>query len=78
MLCPSSSDRYTLIDDILDYIKDNHIYELQDIVDYARNNKRETWFPLLCDNSAIVSQYIKSQRHRRFIYVDKSTGEVFE
>lgn len=66
LLRPSSSERYTLIKEMCDFIRDNHIIEFQDIVDYAAEFRFDDWFPLLCDNSAImVGNYIKSQRHRK-------------
>ena len=66
LLRPSSSERYTLIDEMAEYVKQNHITEFQDLFDYARKEKRDSWFPLLCDNSAyVVGLYIKSQRHRQ-------------
>lgn len=65
LLRPSSSERYTIIGEMVNFIKDNDIIEFQDLVDYALRNEFDRWFPLLCDNSAyIVGQYIKSQRHR--------------
>lgn len=73
LLRPSSSERYTIISDMIAYVKDNMVIEFQDLMDYARVNEFDTWFPLLCDNSAyVVNQYIKSQRHR----VNPNTGEV--
>lgn len=66
MLRPSSSERYTLISDMIKFIKENDIIEFQDLMDYAVYNEFDTWFPLLCDNSAfVIGQYIKSQRHRK-------------
>lgn len=78
LLRPSSSERYTLIGDMVRFIKAHHIAEFQDLVDYALDNEFDTWFPLLCDNSAyILGQYIKSQRNRSMSpKVDPSTGEV--
>lgn len=65
LLRPSSSERYTLIRDMIEYVRENDIVEFQDLMDYAMYNEFDTWFPLLCDNSAFVLQsYIKSQRHR--------------
>lgn len=65
LLRPSSSERYTMIKDMCDYVRENHITEFQDLMDYAMSNHFDTWFPALCDNSAyVVGQYIKSQRHR--------------
>lgn len=77
LLRPSSSERYTLLDEMMQFIKENEIVEFQDIVDYARTFKRDEWFPLLCDNSTIViSNYIKSCRHRTRKTIDFTTGEV--
>ena len=65
MLRPSSSERYTLIKEMMTFIKDNGVMEFQDLIDYAMYNRFDDWFPLLCDNSSyVIGQYIKSQRHR--------------
>ena len=62
---PTSSKRYELISEMLDFVKDQQITELQDLLDYARKSRFDDWFTLLCDSSAyIVNQYIKSQRCR--------------
>lgn len=82
MLRPSSSERYTLIKEMIAYVRKNNILEFQDLMDYAADERFDDWFPLLCDNSAyVVGQYIKSQRHRQSsenFYVDPETGEVLE
>lgn len=65
LLKPSSSERYSLIREMLDYIRSAGVTEFQDLMDYAAAEHFDDWFPLLCDNSAyVVGQYIKSQRHR--------------
>lgn len=65
LLKPSSSERYKLIGEMIDFIREQDVIEFLDIVSYARDNRFDDWFPLLCDNSAyIVNQYIKSNRHR--------------
>ena len=65
LLRPSSSERYSLIREMTEYIKREGITEFQDIMDYAAAERFDDWFPLLCDNSAyVVGNYIKSQRHR--------------
>lgn len=75
LLRPSSSERYTIIRDMISYVKSNNISEFQDLMDYAAAERFDDWFPLLCDNSAyIVNQYIKSQRHR--LKIDPDTGEI--
>ena len=79
LLRPSSSERYTLIGEMLSYIRSHNVVEFQDLMDYALANEFDTWFPLLCDNSAfVVGQYIKSQRHRLLPKVDPKTGEVID
>lgn len=76
MLRPSSSERYTIINEMISYVQDSGVVEFQDLMDYARKNEFDRWFPLLCDNSAyVVNQYIKSQRHRH-MRVNPETGEV--
>lgn len=66
MLRPNSSERYTLIREMISFIRDNDIVEFQDIMDYASEFRPDDWFPLLCDNSAfVIDKYVKSQRHRK-------------
>lgn len=83
-LRPSCSARYSLIGDMIKYIKDNKITEYQDLMDYALENERE-WFKLLCDSASyVVDRYIKSQRLRasaprsQLLRVDPDTGEILE
>lgn len=81
LLRPSSSERYTIIRDMISYVKSNGVAEFQDLMDYASSEHFDDWFPLLCDNSAyVVNQYIKSQRHRLQpkLIIDSDTGEVKE
>jgi len=67
LLSPTSSERYSVIRQMCEYVRDSNITEFQDLMDYAMAERYDTWFPLLCDNSAyIVGQYIKSQRHRQY------------
>ncbi|WP_262259664.1 replication protein [Serratia liquefaciens] len=51
--------------EMISFVKENDIDEIQDLIDYAMENRFDDWFPLLCDNSAfIMNNYIKSIRHR--------------
>ena len=79
MLRPSLSDRYMYIDEMMDYIDDCQIVEFNELMRYARKNRRDDWFPLLCDNSAyVINQYIKSCRHSRKPKIDEETGEILD
>lgn len=64
-LAPTASQRYAYVREMIRWCKDNEIYEFQDLMDYAMDDRFEDWFPLLCDNSAyIVSAYLRSARMR--------------
>lgn len=64
-LKPTSSTRYQLIGEMMDFVKENDIREFEDLSYYARLERFDDWFPLLCDNSAyIMGEFIKSRRHR--------------
>lgn len=61
----TSSDRYDLIREMLQYIDDNELKEFKYLMDYAMRERFDDWFPLLCDNYAyVVQQYLKSNRHK--------------
>ena len=65
LLRPSCSERYSLIREMIDFVRSSGITEFQDLVDYASSERFDDWFPLLCDSSSyFIGQYIKSQRHR--------------
>lgn len=65
-LAPTSVQRYELIKEMQDWVHDNGITEMQDLMDEARANRFDDWFPLLCDSCAyVMGAYIKSQRHRQ-------------
>ena len=66
LLTPSSAERYTYIDEMCDFIEDNDITEFRQILNVARKGYKDTWFPILCDNSAyVIGQFIKSRRHSK-------------
>jgi len=65
LLRPSSSERYSLLREMMDYVRSAGVTEFQDLMDYAASDRFDDWFPLLCDSCAyVLGQYIKSQRHR--------------
>lgn len=78
-LKPTSSSRYLLIKEMMDYVRENKIIEMEDLLTYASAERFDDWFPLLCDNSAyIMGAFIKSRRHRseRAPACNTDTGEV--
>lgn len=61
----TSGERYSLIREMIEFVKDNEITEIQDLIDYSMRERFNDWFPLLCDNSAyVIGMYIKSLRYR--------------
>lgn len=83
-LKPTSSSRYQLIKEMMQYVQEQNITEMEDLLVYASTERFDDWFPLLCDNSAyIMGAMIKSRRHRaeqliKVKLVDQETGEVIE
>jgi len=66
LLKPTSSSRYELIKEMMEYIEINDVTEMKELLLYAGSHRFDDWFPLLCDNSAyIIGQFVKSNRHGR-------------
>lgn len=63
---PTRSQRYAIIREMMSWCVDNDIIEFEDLLLAACSDQNvDTWFPLLCDNSAMVmSLFLKSRRHR--------------
>lgn len=82
-LKPTSSTRYQLIREMMEYVEANNIAEMKDLLYYAMRERFDDWFPLLCDNSAyILNSLIKSIRHSserpvQVVKVDQN-GEILE
>lgn len=65
LLRPSASERYSVLKDMCEYIKENDIHEFSDFVFYAMSEHFDDWYPFLVDNSAyFIGQVIKSNRHK--------------
>ena len=62
----TQADRHIHIAEMMDFVDDNGITEFNALLRYARKNRRDDWFPLLCDNSAyVMDKYICSIRNER-------------
>lgn len=60
----TQADRHCHIADMMDFVDENGIMEFNALVRYARQFRRDDWFPLLCDNSAyVMDKYICSIRN---------------
>lgn len=65
LLKPSASERYTMIKEMCEYVRQVGILDFHELMDYAMMEHFDDWFPALCDNCAyIVNQYIKSNKQR--------------
>lgn len=82
LLRPSTSERYTLIMEMMKYIRSEKITEFSDLVDYAVKEHSGDWCPIIFDSATyVLSSYIKSQRHKFLITgnkqsINKETGEI--
>lgn len=64
-LSVTTAERYELINEMMEFVDSQRIVEMKSLLDYARRERFDDWFPLLCDNSAyIMDSYIKSNRHK--------------
>jgi len=74
-LAPSASERYALIREMQDWCWRNDCNEFADLCDYARAERFEDWFPLLCDNCAVVMrEFLRSRRYRSIPPADQARG----
>lgn len=74
-LKPSSSMRYLLLNEMMEWVSEYGCTEFRQICDYARRERFEDWYPMLCDNSAyIIGEYIKSVRFET-MQMQKKGGE---
>ena len=64
-LAPSSAQRHECIAEMQEWCVDQGVIEMEDLMNYARQQRREDWFPLLCDSCVIVMEsFLRSRRHR--------------
>lgn len=60
----TEDDRHSHIADMIDFIDEQGVTEFNQLLRYARRERRDDWFPLLCDNSAyVIDKYICSVRN---------------
>jgi Plasmid replication protein. len=72
-LKPTATDRYAMMDEIVQYIIDNEVTEFMTLVAHARAHRRDDWFPMLCDGGTIfITAIIKSNR---FATYNRRTAE---
>lgn len=65
LLKPSHAMRQSVIADMQEWCKKEHIDEFQDLYDYARTNRRDDWFVILNDSACLAMKYyLSSMRHR--------------
>lgn len=79
LLSPTKAQRYKYINDMMAWCTENNIIEFEDLMQYARSEHMEDWFPLLCDSCTyVMTAFLKSRRHRTPPKVDIRTGEVID
>lgn len=65
LLKPTSSQRYELIAEMMQWCVEHDVLEMEDLLMYAATQRRDDWFPLLCDSCAyVLGSLLKSRRHR--------------
>lgn len=55
--------KYERIREMMNFVAENNITEMCDLLTYAYRNRFKDWFPLLCnDASYVMNLYINSKR----------------
>lgn len=54
MVKTDSCLRYGLISEVMNFVIEKDIVELEDLLMYARRERFNDWFPLLCDDNNLV------------------------
>lgn len=61
---PTATEQYQIVMDILDYIEDKNICEIQQLVIAARRDDKEDWVrTLMYTSERFVNSYLRSKRH---------------
>lgn len=56
-----------MIKDIILFIEDNNIIYADELINYAKEDKFNTWFPYLCsEKSHVVFAFIDSRRRKQY------------
>ena len=63
---PTSTERYKYIAEMMDFVDENEISEFYVLLQFARLEHMDDWFPLLCDScSYVVKAYVDSKRYHK-------------
>lgn len=63
LLQPTKTESYETIGKIIDFCVENSMTEFYELVEYARKNRPDDWFPLIINNAFMLSRYLTSKRH---------------
>lgn len=61
----SESENHEMIAEIMDFVDDNDITEFWVLLKYAREERFDSWFRLLCSQAWLLEKYVTSKRHGR-------------
>lgn len=78
-LKPTSAMKYQYYAEMIEYIEEQNLTEFCDLFLYAKNERHDDWFPILCDRSSTMINHLKSRRHSAACikeFIDPSTGEM--
>jgi len=67
-LCaPTHTERLNMLDEILGFIRDNHITEFSDLTDMAQDMGNRDWLNVILNhNTTAIKAIISSRRHKRY------------
>ena len=82
----SKTEKRQILFEVMTYIREANITEYYDLINYAMDNKYDTWYSVITESYTILlTNYIKSKRHGCKSdlpevppNVDPETGEIIE
>jgi hypothetical protein len=63
LLKPSRSDRFLYLGEIIDFCEEYSMYEFCGLLQYARRERPDDWFPVLVENPYLINRYLTSLRY---------------
>lgn len=66
LLESTDSDKFSLIQQIVVFVKNNNILEYCDIWDYAIENNLEAWIPVLAEYAYCLNTLVRSRKYRDY------------
>lgn len=69
-------DTDVVLQEVINWIEENGCTEYAELVNYAVSEKFDDWFQTVRSQTIFLTAYLRSNRHKPVIIIDKETGEI--